>query len=513
MTRSARLIAPLALALAATALAPVAGATVLGPNTGVTAVRTGDTVDVAFTPAALAQSGLLAGRAVTLSCDVAATTTSLQFKRDSASGGDLAFGQGTVGADGHARVRLDGAGDKPGAADYCEVGRVRHIAKHSSTEATVARVPLTPAGATYVDETERATALRRLLEKAHAATGYQPASALGAGVVALDSPDATPPAGQQGYWTDGTHAAVVTLSAAGRRLLIQDLGGFVVRSNVYDQMDPFGFDDFDASKVATTTTPSEAKKTGSPDADRKPSPYRGNEALMPADGIRATVSGRRVTMRFTGRAAKTFRALHGRRLTVFCEAVPRPTLFPALLPEAVSAASGATAGVGVARVPSHGDAITLTLRGGTGDVCFAIDDLQPVATAGGTKAGRAWIQDLAALMVLFTGDDLDFAAPGGQRYLPTDQVVAKYRRKGFVAMSGPDGAVRPGRVGVWTDGAQQAAIAAVSASGRRFLIVDEGNGTGRTNILSAFSTLFLSASLGLAENSGSGELTGSFDGE
>jgi hypothetical protein len=49
-------------------------------------------------------------------------------------------------------------------------------------------------------------------------------------------------------------------------------------------------------------------------------------------------------------------------------------------------------------------------------------------------------------------------------------------------MAGPGATVRPGRVGVWTDGAQRAAVAITSPSGRRITLADEGEGTVRTNL-------------------------------
>lgn len=513
MLRSVLLNAPTTL-IAMAAAAP-AGAVVLGPDSGVSAMRTGDKVDVTFTPAALAGSRLKAGGTVELMCTVAPPTPP-GLELAGGSGTDdrpdhVGYADGPIGADGVAHLTLT-SGDTdsaPGTLDSCDVERVRHLSARSTVTNTVARVPLTAAGATYVDETVRATALRHLLQKAHAATGYQPVAALGAGVVAMDAPGATPPAGQTGYWTDGTHAAVATLSAAGRRLAIQDLGNYVLRSNVFDQMDPYGFDDITPADVsAGTGTSTSSAGPKSPDADKKPSPYRAEQPLMPADGIRATVSGRRVTVRFTGKAAKTLRALRGRRLSVLCLAVPRPRLFPSLLDDAQTTSSG----VGVLRVPAHGDAVRGTLRGGTGDVCYLVDDEATVAMAGGTAAGKGWIQDLETVMVLLDGEDLDFAAPGGKSYLPTAQLVAAGKKQHYVAMSGPDGAVPVGRVGVWTDGARQAAVAVTSPSGRRFLVVDEGDGVGRTNLLSIISSLFLGATFGLEANTSSGSSSGSFVG-
>ena len=201
----------------------------------------------------------------------------------------------------------------------------------TTTDSTiVARVPLTPAGATRVDEAERAPALRRLLQRAHTATGYQPVAALGAGVVAMDSPDATPPAGQIGYWTDGTHAAVATLSAAGRRLVIQDLGGYVLATNVLNEMDPYGETDDIAGGRRRPPQAGRADRPRSPDADRTQVAVQERHALAPADGIRATVSGRRATVRFTGRAARTLRALRGRRVTIGCSGGPGAVAAPEL---------------------------------------------------------------------------------------------------------------------------------------------------------------------------------------
>lgn len=510
MIRSVLLTASTTL-IAAAALVPAAGATVLGPSSGVTAVRTGRTVDVTFTPAALATSRLKAGRTVSLDCTVVAPRSPLLLvdadSQDSGPDRDT-WGDAKVGADGVAHVELyaNTSDNMPGAADSCEVHRVRHLSAHSTTSSIVARVPLTAAGAAAVDETVRATALRRLLQRALTATGYQPVAALGAGVVAMDSPDATPPAGQTGYWTDGTHAAVATLSAAGRRLVIQDLGNDVLRTNVLVEMDPYGETDDLPPGITPAEPPTDDK---SPDADKKPSPYKSNTALTPATGIRATVSGRRATVRFTGRAARTLRSLRGRRVTVACQEVPAPSLIPNFIQEFLTLKGGG----GVARVPAHGAAITVTLKGGTGDVCDVIDDFHEVALAGGTAAGRGWMQDFAALTTFNTGGDIDFAAPGGKAYKTTAQLVAAGRKHGVVAMSGPDGAVPVGKVGVWSDGATQAAFAVQSASGRRYSAVDGGDGLYRTNFLSAVSLLTISESFALSTTSSSGSESGSSSGE
>jgi hypothetical protein len=517
MIRSVLLIASTGL-IAGAALAPAAPAAILGPDGGVTATRTGATVDVTFTPAALAASRLRAGTTVSLDCSVQHARSPLALVAideadQDGSEDDLTWGDAKVGADGVAHVKLyaNTSDNAPGAVDSCDVARVRHLAKHSTVDTPVARIGLTPTGVDHVDVIARATALRHLIRRAHAANGYQPVAALGAGVVAMDSPEATPPAGQTGYWTDGTHAAVATLSAAGRRLVIQDLGGDVLRTNVLAEMDPYGEDD---DLPAGTSIPSSSlRPVKSPEADRTPSPAKG-DPLTPADGVRVAISGRRATVRFTGRSARTFRKLHGRRVAVVCQSVPPLQVLPSLVEDYLSAPSAAG---GVARVPARGGAVTVTLKGAARDVCDVVDDGHEVAVAGATARGRAWVQDLAALLVLTGGGTPRLAAPGGQAYLPTGQLAATGRKDGYVAMSGPDGAVPVGRIGIWSDGARQAAVAVQSASGHRFMEVDEGDGVVRSNLASVVSYLFISETFSLADtsdsSSGSGSSSGSFSGE
>jgi hypothetical protein len=72
------------------------------------------------------------------------------------------------------------------------------------------------------------------------------------------------------------------------------------------------------------------------------------------------------------------------------------------------------------------------------------------------------------------------AAPGGQAYLAPAVVAAG--RKGLTALAGPDATAPLGRVGVWTDGARHAVVAIRSASGRRLVSADEGDGMVRTNL-------------------------------
>jgi hypothetical protein len=67
--------------------------------------------------------------------------------------------------------------------------------------------------------------------------------------------------------------------------------------------------------------------------------------------------------------------------------------------------------------------------------------------------------------------------------------MAAAHGEGLVALESPGAAVRSGRVGVWTDGAKRALLATTSASGRRLLWSDEGDGMLRTNAFGDLASL------------------------
>ena len=116
--------------------------------------------------------------------------------------------------------------------DYCEVvAPSRRIRRNGRSRRTLRRelatVALTTAGVKFLDERTRALTLFVVLELAEGSGGAYPTTERFVGgsdgaVVALDSPQATPPPRRVGYWSDGTeHAAVVALSSAGRRLYVE----------------------------------------------------------------------------------------------------------------------------------------------------------------------------------------------------------------------------------------------------------------------------------------------------
>ncbi|HMJ33316.1 MAG TPA: hypothetical protein VK501_05310 [Baekduia sp.] len=442
-----------ALALSAVPATPAWGARVFGPGDGVQATLTaGRTLELRFTGASAA--GVKAGQVLRVSCSAHPDPAGLLFV---GSGDDVTpSGSGKVATGGVLRVQLD----RVAPVDECDVWR---LDGEELWPPIVARAALDPAGASWVDEVVRALPLSDLLGRARSSKAYVPAaSVVGGNVVALGGQTASVPSGQLGYWTDGAaHAVAATTSAAGRRLVVEDLGAGMLRTNVLEQAGVLDGLLFGLGASEITGTASEAH----------PSPYKGKEALGAHDGVRAAFAGRRLTIRFTRRSAAVFRALVGRRVEVSCVRRPAPGLFGGTLaPPVVHAAR--------ARVPRRGGTLTVSL-GGTGDLCAVGDAGTLVALFAATAAGHWWSADVAAINVLDQLPD-SLAAPGGTAYLTPAAIVAKHPR--LLAMSSQGAAVPAGRVGVWTDGAQHALVAVTSPSGRRFVLADEGEGVLRTNV-------------------------------
>jgi hypothetical protein len=435
-----------------------------GPAEGVQATRATDgSVELRFAgPAAV-----LDGHDLDVDCGIHRESVGLLFTgRGVTLNGDsnTYSANGTVSPAGILRVEIGTS--RP--LDGCELRDGTTI---------VARAAFDTAGAVWADEAPRALGLRDLLVSARTAAAYRPAAALvGGAVVALDGPAAIAPAGQFGYWTDGTaHAVATTTSAAGRVLTIEDLGDGLLRSDVIDQgrvLDALFGVVFNTDTLGAIVLTAQGKAPAT-------SPYRG-APLDAGDGIRARFAGRRLTVRFTGRAAAVARKLVGRRLRVVCVVRPSRGLFGGALHSLVAHTGGA-------RLPRHGGSLSTTLRG-AGDACLLFDADRLVAYALPTDAGRRWRADVLALDRLDRLPD-SLAAPGGHAYLTTAAIVAAHRD--LTALSGPDAAVAPGRVGVWTDGARHAVVATTSSSGRRFVMADEGGGMLRTNIFSEFVGLVL----------------------
>lgn len=484
LLRSGVLIGSVALSTAALAAPAARADRVLGKADGITVTRSGATLEVRFTPAALAAAKLKPGRQVSVDCAAHPPAPPLAFAGDSGDETQDAFGDAEVGADGVARVTLDGGLDESiGTIDGCDIQRLRRTGAHSSVSTTIARIGLTPAGDVWADESARALEMRDLILRAQGAQGYEPVAALGAGVVALAGPDAAPAAGQVGYWTDGTHATVATLNVAGRRLVTQDLGDGMLRTNVLQQTDPFVVDDAALPPAGAGPTPAR-----DPEEDPGRSPYTAEDPVTPGDGVRASVRGRRLVVRFTAGSAKAFRAVAGRHVVVLCFTRPPRALYPVISFKEYGTPA-------LTRVPRHGGRVAFAMKGAIGDLCLIADDGTMVATVAPTTVGKRWWQDISAILALLAGDTDHLAAPNAGGYYPTADAVAHSRKGSLVAMAGPGATLPIGRVGVWTDGGRHAVVATRSGSGRRFVLEDQGDGMVRTNVFGELSNVWLLLSL------------------
>lgn len=121
-----------------------------------------------------------------------------------------------------------------GVRDVCSIVR-RAITRRvgGGTETFPARriavIPLTPKGARYVAEATVAEGLESIMEFATAEVrrgslptfaGLDPKRVNGVRVVPLDTADATPPAGDFGYFSEGASATAVGVAKTRRRLFV-----------------------------------------------------------------------------------------------------------------------------------------------------------------------------------------------------------------------------------------------------------------------------------------------------
>lgn len=146
--------------------------------------------------------------------------------------------------------------------DYCRIWLpAREVTRRDVTthypRRLIVSIPLSQKGAIYLDEHTKALGLRMLLIWARSGDDLPPTGPYRAPanlvdrlggvlrvpwfwpgrhpVVALTTPEQTPPAGALGYYSDAAeHAAAVTLSASGRRLFIEFEPDDVLHTNVVD---------------------------------------------------------------------------------------------------------------------------------------------------------------------------------------------------------------------------------------------------------------------------------------
>lgn len=446
----------------------------LGAAEGVTATRGGGRIEIRLAGAAAAAAQRYVGHELMVSCE-RHPAPGLLFGADEIGGSTATSAVVRRTADGALSLNTLLQGDPDG--DVCLVARDARprVVGHEGPFRLVAggrrpplaRVAMTPEGAAWIDELGHVAALSAAWRKLSPGATYPlpAAAAASMGLVALDGPGATPPPGAVGYWSDGAaRATFVTLSAAGRRLVVEDLGGGMGRSNV----DPF------TSDISAMLDEDRSYEVETDDLDRGRSPVQGKLPLDAGDGVRARLAGRVLTVRFGGRSAKTLRALAGRRLGVTCAATP-----PSGRVTSAQSFTDAFQHV-VVRVPRRGDTLRIGLRrAGRADLCAIDDDGNSVASFEPTAAGRAIFADFAALGPLF---DLEDLAPAGAAAYPPAATLAAQHPRSLVALSGP-GAFPPAgrRAGVWTAG-DQLVLSVTSTTGHHFVLADEGNGVRRSNV-------------------------------
>jgi hypothetical protein len=433
------------------------------PAHGVQASLTGKTVEIRFTGASAAFGQAHAGQSVTIAC-ASRPAPGLAF---ATAGVDLdAAVDDALDRLATARIAADGTSVRAtlaaATADTCDVTAGDDPVPGSANRA---RAALTPAGATWADEQAVGTRMVDLAFAADPGAVYRPAAdvvKLGGGtVVALDAPDATPPAGTIGYWSRGDAVSFVATSAAGRHLVLQDLGGGMLRTDVFSALTNW-------TPPGGVPTPAEGDEGIDDDDD--------SEDLGPEDGVTGHLAGDTLVIRFSGgRAAKAYRGIAGRRAVLRCGAAPGPALLGASLGEEAPHASSV-------RVPRRGGIVRVALPAGGHDICELGRGGRVVATVLPTKAGRHYFSQFFALLTVAAPAGL--AAPGATRYPAAATLAGGHDH--LVPMTSPGQALKPGALGVWTDGDQQAVVATVDGDGYRYLFADEGGGRIRTN---AFSLL------------------------
>ncbi|HEY4097905.1 MAG TPA: hypothetical protein VGM33_20455 [Baekduia sp.] len=459
--RSASLIIAIGLIGLPVSAASAARAPVLGAADGVQAVKDGKDVVIHFTgSAAGALQGVSDGDEASVTCT------------DYPAPG-LGLGDVSGGGSFNANAKVAGHGTELRAVDVsgdvCEVRRP----ETDGDAPPLARVALTPAGNVWLDAFAHATQLLDAVVVGRPTTVYRPAAdvvADGAGqIVALAGPDAVPPPNQVGYWTDGgRRATYTTLTGSGRTLVLEDLGGGMTRTNL---------DEFQSAYVPPTGAARTTINSAS-DADPGQPPHYGNRVTA-RDGLRASVAGGRLTVRFAGRSARMVRKAAGRRVSVLCG---EDVLDGLLGAPATTVAASKAFDQEIVRVPRRGSVLRVHVRNAA-DLCSIEDGGAILASFGPTARGRRWLTQIdAALALVIAVPDKGIAVAGATAYPSTAAVVAKH--PGLVALSGPDAPVAQGKVGVWTDGAQRALLARTLPSGVRGVWADDGNGVVRSNVLS-----------------------------
>lgn len=246
--RPVRLLCTIALAavLVPTLASPALAADLpVGESRGIRIVRENKAVTFVFTKPAAHLYKRIAGRLVMVECWV-----DLRYPYHDAGGVSAAFDAPRRGS----KLRTGFRSASPDRWDYCRVWRAAYqVRRRNSTRFFSARwiasIPITQRGAVYLDERAKARALQGFLDDGDERpvgpvthpTSQQLAGIVveGRRIVALPTPDATPPKGTLGYYSDGgPHAVAAIVSAAGRRLFYEVDADEVVRTNVAYYLPP-----------------------------------------------------------------------------------------------------------------------------------------------------------------------------------------------------------------------------------------------------------------------------------
>ena len=208
--------------------------------------------------------------------------------------------------------------------------------------------------------------------------------------------------------------------------------------------------------------------------------YHGNAG--PGRRRRAWIDpGGRLVIRFTGRSAAALRAIAGHRVRVLCSAVPLADLLGSVV-------DGPLLSIRIVRVPRHGGVVALRTPRAHDD-CGIGDGRHLVTEVQATARGRRYESEMTAALAFVTRMRDTLAARGATAYPGAATIVAQHDR--LAVMATRDAPVRRGTIGVWTDAAQQAVLAATAPSGRRMVMADEGDGVVRTNVIAAVAVFAL----------------------
>ena len=244
MARSALLVSLILLVLLVLApSAPAATPLPVGESQGVRAYRVNGAIVVRFTERAARLYRRIAGKRVTITCT--------ELPEDRSAVGIVGVGSGSQTFRASKRRRPFRTGDLTRGTDYCRVWLARRTVVRDGERQRLGReliasVPLTQEGAVYLDEQEKAISLYGLLiyageqgdGKAYPTAvallqAIRDADGLSRRIIALASPANTPPLRKIGYYSDGAlHAAVVVVSASGRRLFLEVAPDDVLHTNV-----------------------------------------------------------------------------------------------------------------------------------------------------------------------------------------------------------------------------------------------------------------------------------------